>query len=176
MSAGGNDTRVEGVAALEERMEELNLRQNYATVKSSYANKQNASSLPYTINGISDTDTNGISIEDIRDEDVINKIKEIETGLLSDKAKREALGQLFVLIKHKHVQSVYENFKLLLRILLELLEKPDYRTQLIVLLILTEIFKCKELKQCYLSFVELLIVKVLRAHTDANKEVSLLTY
>lgn len=175
MSAGGNDIRQDtGISNLEERMEELNIRQNYAA-KSNISNKHTSSSLPYTVNGITD-ETNGISIEDIKDHEVIKKIKEIDTKQVNDKVKKEVLYQLVALIKKKHVQLIIENFKMILRILLELLEKEDSSVQLMALLILTEIFKCPELKQCYLGFVELLIVKVLNAHTDPNKDVSFKSY
>lgn len=172
MSTGGNDNRPDpAVTGLEERMEELNIRQNFS-VKTSLTNKHNSSSLPYTVNGISDTDTNGITIEDIKDNDVIKKMKEIDMEDVLENDKRVALAQLYLLITHKHMEPIKDNFKMLLRILLELLEKSESKIQQLVLAILTEIFKCKELKQCYIGFLDLLIIKVLNVHLDPNKEVS----
>lgn len=59
----------------------------------------------------------------------------------------------------------------LLRILIDSLDKKETQTQLIVLQILTEIFKNKELEQCWSHFVELLTLRVLGAYCDDKKEV-----
>lgn len=47
----GNDVKND-VAGLEERMEELNIRTNYAA-------RSGPHSLPYTVNGVANVDTNG---------------------------------------------------------------------------------------------------------------------
>lgn len=64
MSAGGNDiNRVDGITSLEDRMEELTLhRANSYTSAASPGVKHATSSLPYTVNGIADLDSNGYTI------------------------------------------------------------------------------------------------------------------
>lgn len=59
----------------------------------------------------------------------------------------------------------------MLRVLIDILGKEEMQTQLIVLQILTEIFKNKELEQCWSHFVELLTLRVLNAYCDDKKEV-----
>lgn len=44
--------------------------------------------------------------------------------------------------------------------------------QLIVLQILTEVFKNKDLEQCWSHFVELLTLRVLSVYSDEKKDVS----
>lgn len=83
------------------------------------------------------------------------------------------LGQLYSLIKSKHVQLVIEHFRRLLKILLKLLQSSDSRVQMLVLYTLTEIFRSDELKPCYLNFVELLVLKILCIQKEQNKEVCL---
>lgn len=176
MSAGGNDNKVEiATTGIEEKMEELHIRPLSSKPNYNSKSQTNSSSLPYTVNGISDADTS-LSIDDIDEDDMLKRLKTIETGdAMSDKEKRDILVQLYLMIKKRRVQFLInlENFKLLLRVLLEHLEKSDFKTQITVLLILTEIFNCKELRPCYLGFVELLIVKILNAHKlDRHKDVS----
>lgn len=59
----------------------------------------------------------------------------------------------------------------MLRILIDNLDKEELQTQLIVLQILTEIFKNKDLEQCWSHFVELLTLRVLNAYCGDKKEV-----
>lgn len=176
MSAGGNDNRVDAaITGLEEKMDDLTLRPNF-TQKSNYTSKQNSASLPYTVNGMSDADNSTLTIDDVNDEDVLEKIRQIESCPMSSKEKCNILGQLYLMIKSGRIQLLVQadNFRLLLRVLIELLEKSESKTQIIVLLILTEIFNCNELKEHYLGFLDLLIMKILHAHTlDHHKEVNI---
>lgn len=58
-----------------------------------------------------------------------------------------------------------------MRILIDNLDKKETQTQLLVLQILTEIFKNKELEQCWSHFVELLTLRVLNAYCEDKKDV-----
>lgn len=73
MSAGGNENRGDVIAALEERMEELSLQRanSYTTGTAPggpgspgarHGSASGATSLPYSVNGIVDTDSNGYAI------------------------------------------------------------------------------------------------------------------
>lgn len=62
----------------------------------------------------------------------------------------------------------------LLRVLLDNLKEKDAAMQVIVLQILTEIFKNDDMKQCWCKFVELLTLRVLSAHCENAREVRFL--
>lgn len=65
-------------------------------------------------------------------------------------------------------------YRKLLRILIDNLNLKETQTELIVLQIFTEIFKNKDMKQCWSNFVELLTLRILDAICDEKKEVNFL--
>lgn len=71
-------------------------------------------------------------------------------------------------------QLTYLSSRKLLRILIDNLSVKDVAIQSVILDTLTEIFKRKELEQCWCNFVELLTLRVLNAHCEENKDVSIL--
>lgn len=60
--------------------------------------------------------------------------------------------------------------------LLDNLKEKDAAMQVIVLQILTEIFKNEDMKQCWCKFVELLTLRVLSAHCESAREVRFMLY
>ncbi|XP_071053520.1 CLIP-associating protein isoform X4 [Onthophagus taurus] len=86
--------------------------------------------------------------------------------------KRVYLSKLAELIKNGETEHVILNFKKLLRLLIDNLERKDPQTQVIVLRTMTEIFNNPSMKPCWSNFVELLTLRVLTAHCDDRREVS----
>ncbi|KAL1513059.1 hypothetical protein ABEB36_002537 [Hypothenemus hampei] len=160
----GNDARND-VAALEEKMEDLNIRHFHVL-------SSGAKSLPYTnLNGVTETDSNGCrSLGEVRDADAI--IKEVieKCSSASTTDKRRLLNQVLDLIRQGHTQVILENFKLLLRVFIHLLSEEDMECRIISLKILTAIFKDPKLK-CWEKYVELITLRVLEAHADEKREV-----
>ncbi|CAH1123842.1 unnamed protein product [Ceutorhynchus assimilis] len=160
----GNDLRNE--ATIEEKMEQLNL-----------GARSGPMSLPYTsVNGVSEPDSNGCrSLGEIKDSDVIVKevLEKCCIGhITSSSDKRRLLSQLLDLVRQGHIESIIENFKKLLRILIDhLASDDDGPAKVLVLKILTAIFQNPNMRTTWENFVELLTLKVLKAHTDDRREV-----
>ncbi|KAL3286277.1 hypothetical protein HHI36_000786 [Cryptolaemus montrouzieri] len=157
----GNDIRND-IAILEEKMDDMSL-------------KSGPRSLPYcSVNGITKTESNGFRSLDIPSSDIVKSILEVCVidNPTHPREKRELLAQLKILIKKGQTESVKQNFKKLLRIFLDHLNaKNNHTTQVVVLEILTAIFNCEDLRECWSSFVELLTLRVLDAHCHEKREV-----
>ncbi|XP_030763288.1 CLIP-associating protein 1-B isoform X8 [Sitophilus oryzae] len=161
----GNDIKND-ICIIEEKMEELR----------PFNVRSGPRSLPYTsVNGITETDSNGCrSLGDIKDSDAV--IKEVIERCCIDHItpiaeKRRLLNQVLDLIRQGHVQSVLVNFKKLLRIFIDHLESKDPQNQVIVLKILAAIFQNSTMKDTWQNFVELITLKVLKAHSSERREV-----
>ncbi|XP_048523501.1 CLIP-associating protein 1-A isoform X3 [Dendroctonus ponderosae] len=166
MSAG-NDMRND-IAAIEEKMEDLNSRQ--------FGLQSGSRSLPFAgLNGISETDSNGCrSLGDIKDSDavvrdVIERCCIDHTTSVAD--KRKLLTQVLDLVHQGHVQGVMENFKKLLRIFIDHLAAGDTQNRILSLKIIAAIFQNSSLKCVWEKYVELITLKVLNAHSDEKREV-----
>ncbi|XP_076259117.1 CLIP-associating protein isoform X31 [Rhynchophorus ferrugineus] len=164
MSAG-NDVRND-IGILEEKMEDLR----------PFGIRSGARSLPYTsVNGVTETDSNGCrSLGDLKDSDAI--VKEVIDRCCIDHLtplaeKRGLLNQILDLIRQGHVQSILTNFKKLLRIFIDHLEASDPQNQVIILKILAAIFQSPTMKDTWQNFVELITLKVLKAHSMEKREV-----
>ncbi|KAJ8972441.1 hypothetical protein NQ317_000032 [Molorchus minor] len=164
----GNDIKND-IGILEERMEDL-------TIKAQFNLRSGTRSLPYTtVNGITETDSNGCrSLGDIKDAEQIvtciidNCVVDVPTP---KEEKQRLLLQLLDLIKSGQIEHVKLNFKKILRILIDNLNETDAPTQIVVLQILTAIFQNPDMKDCWCNFVELLTLRVLKAHCDDKKGV-----
>ncbi|XP_063908191.1 CLIP-associating protein isoform X3 [Zophobas morio] len=164
----GNDIKSD-IGILEERMEDLTIRANFNS-------RSGPRSLPpYTsVNGITETDSNGYkSLGEWKESDIIKNIFEkcVVDHPTPVQEKRMLLAQLIDMIKQGQTESIVQNFKKLLRLLIDNLNEKDTNTQVIVLEILSAIFQSKELKDCWCNFVELLTLRVLNAHCDEKREV-----
>ncbi|XP_008196426.1 CLIP-associating protein isoform X5 [Tribolium castaneum] len=164
----GNDVKNE-IGILEERMEELNIRANFNS-------RSGPRSLPpfTSVNGISDSDYNGYkSLGEWKDTDIIKNILEkcVVDHPTPIQEKRLLLSQLINMIKQGQTDAVIQNFKKLLRLLIDNLNEKDMNIRITVLEILRAIFESKEMKNSWSGFVELLTLKVLAAHCDEKKEV-----
>ncbi|KAJ8928598.1 hypothetical protein NQ314_018804 [Rhamnusium bicolor] len=164
----GNDIKND-IGILEERLEDLSIKPHFNI-------RSGARSLPYTtVNGVTETDSNGCrSLGEIKDSEHIvtsiieNCVVDVPTP---KEEKRKLLAQLIDLIKLGQTEHIKQNFKKILRILIDNLNEIDTPTQVIVLQILTAIFQSPDMKQCWCNFVELLTLRVLKAHCDEKREV-----
>ncbi|XP_050313911.1 CLIP-associating protein 1-A isoform X2 [Anthonomus grandis grandis] len=165
--SAGSDMRTD-IANIEEKMEDLSLRHFHL--------RSGPSSMPYnSVNGISETDSNGCrSLGDIKDSKAI--VKEVIEKCCIDHVtppneKRNLLSQLLDIIRQGHIEAVVEHFKKLLRIWIDHLSSPDFQSRLIVLKTLAAIFQNPHMRSSWESFVELIIIQVLKAHSDERREV-----
>ncbi|XP_063867995.1 CLIP-associating protein 2-like isoform X12 [Scylla paramamosain] len=85
--------------------------------------------------------------------------------------KRTALTNLIRLARTGSTLVWNENFRAVLRLLLESLNCGDGGQRALVLAVLTEMMRRSPLVHHFLSFSELIILRVLNAHADKEKEV-----
>ncbi|CAH0551193.1 unnamed protein product [Brassicogethes aeneus] len=164
----GNDFKND-ICAIEEKIEELNLRSNFETSNSG------SKSLHLTnVNGVSDTESNGFrSLGELRDNDVVSIILEyclVDAPIPMDE-KIRLMSQLIELIKQGQTEQIIINFKKLLKVLIDNLNGKDSQMQIVVLEILAAVFQSEPLKDCWSNFVELLTLRVLNAHCDEKREI-----
>ncbi|KAB7504085.1 CLIP-associating protein 2, partial [Armadillidium nasatum] len=85
--------------------------------------------------------------------------------------KRAALTSLIRLARTGSTVAWNENFRAVLRILLEKLSSEDNSIRVLVLGVLTEMMRRCPLVQHFLNFSELIILRVLKCHADKSREV-----
>lgn len=100
---------------------------------------------------------------------VIAELGNTEEGRLME--KRGALTNLIKLARTGSTLVWNENFRAVLRLLLECLTGEDGSQRALVLAVLTEMMRRSPLVHHFLSFSELIILRVLNAHADKEKEV-----
>nr|CAD7588057.1 unnamed protein product [Timema genevievae] len=111
------------------------------------------------------------------DSEALRKVMEVlSTGVEGEAEGSEAerlvaLTQLIKLIREGSTLAIMEQFKTLLRVLLEQLAKPEPKIRVQVLNIFTEMLKKRSMATCFQNFVELLTLKVLMENKDPCKEV-----
>ena len=100
---------------------------------------------------------------------VIAELSNTEEGRAVE--KRTALTNLIRLARTGSTLVWNENFRAVLRLLLESLNCGDSGQRALVLAVLTEMMRRSPLVHHFLSFSELIILRVLNAHADKEKEV-----
>ncbi|XP_017770144.1 PREDICTED: CLIP-associating protein isoform X3 [Nicrophorus vespilloides] len=161
----GNDIKTE-ILAIEEKMDEIHIGASYTARLTSGTHS--------SINGVNDNNSNGYDqMENLKEDELVTNILEycLIDNPLANKTKRKLLEKLIIVIKQGNVESIILNFKKLLRILIDTLSQKDVKSQVIVLQILTEIFKNPKLEPCWQKFIELLTLRVLEAYLDESREV-----
>lgn len=118
-----------------------------------------------TDNGITHPAENGEDSKEIGK--VLNSL-EISEG----DPHKQYLKQLTNLIRETNCVAVTNHFKRLLRILLMELGSGDSETKALVLSALTEMMKKRSLSHQFESYTELLVLRVVGACSDVNKEVA----
>ncbi|XP_076047968.1 CLIP-associating protein isoform X10 [Oratosquilla oratoria] len=100
---------------------------------------------------------------------VIQELSNKEEGRTTE--KRAALNALIRLARSGSTLVWNENFRVVLRLLLENLVCDDGGQRALVFTVLTEMMRRCPLVQHFLNFSELIILRVLNAHADKEKEV-----
>ncbi|KAK7070641.1 CLIP-associating protein 1 [Halocaridina rubra] len=100
---------------------------------------------------------------------VIAELGNAEEGRSTE--KRAALTSLIRLARTGSTLVWNENFRAILRLLLESLGCEDDGQRVLVLAVITEMMRRSPLVHHFLSFSELIILRVLNAHADRVKEV-----
>lgn len=104
-------------------------------------------------------------------------IQEMITTLQSVKAgsqgmeRRACMTQLIRMARSGTTGGLTEHFRTVLRVLLENLEDSEGSTRALVFGVLTEMMKQEALQPGFHGFTELVILKVLQAHKDQEKDV-----
>ena len=78
------------------------------------------------------------------------------------------------MVRAGNIGAITEHFRTVLRVLLENLDDAEGATRALVFGVLTEMLKQDNLISGFHAFTELIILKVLQAHKDPEKDVSIM--
>ena len=76
------------------------------------------------------------------------------------------------MVRAGNTQVIIDNFRTVLRVLLENLDDTEGASRALVFGVITEMLKQDNLISGFHAFTELIILKVLQAHKDPEKDVS----
>ena len=85
---------------------------------------------------------------------------------------RTCMTQLIRMTREGKTGVIQENFRAILRLLLENLSDEVGATRALVYGVLSEMLKQEQMISSFQAFTELIILKVLEAHRDEEKDVS----
>ena len=103
--------------------------------------------------------------------DLVTTLQTVKTGEPGPD-RRQAMTSIIRIVRSGNTNSILENFRTLLRVLLENLEDSEGSSRALVFGVLTEMLKQDSLIGGFHAFTELIILKVLQAHKDPEKDVS----
>ena len=106
--------------------------------------------------------------------DLVTTLQTVKTGEPGTD-RRQAMTSIIRIVRSGNTNSILENFRTLLRVLLENLEDSEGSSRALVFGVLTEMLKQDSLIGGFHAFTELIILKVLQAHKDPEKDVSVIT-
>jgi len=187
MSAGAGDK----MDTLEERMEDMSITRNTSGRSSSLSSPthrlnslRDYNGLEKSVADISLDGENGFIPHESHHQEDIEEVRKVLDALrvaeqnggspgceTTEAERKAALMQLIRLVRETSALAVMENFKLLLRVLLHQLTRPEGSVRALVLSVLAEMFRKPSMGACFHNYVELLILKVLECHKDNSKEV-----
>ncbi|XP_046480774.1 CLIP-associating protein 1-A isoform X2 [Neodiprion pinetum] len=190
------DSGISNMADVEEKMEGLALSNSGRSSSVSSPTQRGRPVTNVALNGSSDTITgdavlpqenngykthehqkNTVSSPDStsRGPEVLdNLMKVLQENVGHEAEKIASLQEFQAYVRDGDVPYLKDNFRKLLRSLLENLGSPHKQVQIEVLQVLTELLKCPELTESFSKFIELIVLKVLQAHKfdDPNSEAS----
>ena len=102
---------------------------------------------------------------------MIKTLQEVKIGGQGTE-RRQCMTQLIRMARNGTTGGLIEHFRNVLRVLLENLEDSEGATRALVFGVLTEMLKQESLLASFHGFTELVILKVLQAHKDQEKDVS----
>merc|ERR1712001_443855 len=103
--------------------------------------------------------------------DIIGELQNIKSQSRSNERKA-CMTQLIRMSRDGQIGVIQDNFRTLLRLLLENLVDEIGATRALVFGVLTEMLKQEQLISCFQGYTELIILKVLESHRDPEKDVS----
>jgi len=103
-------------------------------------------------------------------QEIISTLQTVKTGAQGNE-RRACMTQLIKIARSGSTAGLQEDFRIVLRVLLENLEDEDGTTRALVFGVLTEMLKQEGLQQGFQGFTELVILRVLQAHKDQEKDV-----
>ncbi|XP_059082862.1 CLIP-associating protein 1-like isoform X2 [Tigriopus californicus] len=103
-------------------------------------------------------------------EDIMEILQSVKSGTKAAE-RRTCMTHLIRLTREGTVKQIQDNFRTILRLLLENLLDDVGATRALVYGVLTEMLKHEALSQSFQAFTELIILKVLEAHRDQEKDV-----
>jgi len=103
-------------------------------------------------------------------QDMITTLQAVKVGA-QGMERRQCMTQLIRMARSGTTNGLNEHFRTVLRVLLENLEDSEGSTRALVFGVLTEMLKQERLQSGFHGFTELVILKVLQAHKDQEKDV-----
>ncbi|XP_043280506.1 CLIP-associating protein 1-A isoform X2 [Venturia canescens] len=173
------DSGISNMADVEEKMESLTLTNSG---RSSSVSSPTQRGKPVNNNGSSDTiagdlilpqqqENNGYGTHSsspdmlLRGPEVVdNTIKTLQSAISQNSAKVQALEEFQLYVRDCDAAYIKQQFKKLLKTLLECLASEDKQLEIQVLQTLIEMLKCPELVESFSKYAELVVLKVLHAH------------
>ncbi|XP_050734473.1 CLIP-associating protein 2-like isoform X5 [Eriocheir sinensis] len=175
LSAGGADTRGSDVVDDKHAEDTNGILSGRSSSVSSPTHRQLSLMSDSSRNGLDTLTDDDLGRGDGQESDaeimtsVIAELSNTEEGRSVE--KRSALTNLIRLARTGSTLVWNENFRAVLRLLLESLNCGDGGQRALVLAVLTEMMRRSPLVHHFLSFSELIILRVLNAHGDKEKEV-----
>jgi len=103
--------------------------------------------------------------------DLITTLQTVKTGAGGSGDRRQAMTSIIRMVRTGNSNIINDNFRTVLRVLLENLEDTEGASRALVFGVLTEMLKHDSLIAGFHAFTELIILKVLQAHKDPEKDV-----
>ncbi|XP_033225325.1 CLIP-associating protein 1-A isoform X3 [Belonocnema kinseyi] len=183
------DSGISNMADVEERIESLTLTNSGRSSSVSSPTQRGRPVTNANVNGTAEGPeadhtppqenngfkTHGSSPDSLRGPEVVdNVIKILQSTGTEEQDTRSALQEFQLYLRDGgDVSYVKQNFKKLLKTLLENLANEHVKVVPDVLNALMEMVKCSELREIFLNYADLLVLKVIHAHKfeDPNEEV-----
>lgn len=103
--------------------------------------------------------------------ELISTLQSVKMGGGGGSERRQAMSSIIRMVRSATTAPIIENFRTVLRVLLENLEDTEGASRALVFGVLTEMLKQEALIGGFHAFTELIILKVLQAHKDPEKDV-----
>ncbi|XP_043786070.1 CLIP-associating protein 1-A isoform X3 [Apis laboriosa] len=173
------DSGISNMADVEEKMEGLTLCNSGRSSSVSSPTQRGRSVTNITVNGSSDTiagdlilpqenngyKTHGSSPDSIKRPEVLdNMIKTLQSKMTQTEEKVSALQEFQLYVREGDALYIKQNFKKLLKTLLDSLTNDSKKMQVEVLQTLIDMLKCTELVDSFSVYPELLVLKVINAY------------
>merc|ERR1719154_648654 len=163
-----------GIGGLEEKLAMLDMGSGLEGGGRSAKGNRGPQAMDDMLYGNSDNISHGDRGSDTEDktlvQDMITTLQAVKVGG-QGMERRQCMTQLIRMARNGTTSGLNEHFRTVLRVLLENLEDSEGSTRALVFGVLTEMLKQESLQGGFHGFTELVILKVLQAHKDQEKDV-----